>query len=216
MHGCCGPDCASQTSDETRRLLHHALDHSIAAMASNRTVLPNRRCRTCVSDSSLKVFCMRALRHSSGCQSCSSFALITESLTAVILRTPNTAPETRSTIQRNGAVFSPAELLPRNPKSNACASSVRLLQCESSLLVMPRKLSTRPETSYGWLNATHSLTHLVLLELSSLRHLGLFAGFKTCCLHGFWPHQRLPEGLSEIQPSPTVPQGSRLTTLRCA
>ena len=42
LRGRCGPDCDSQATDETRHLLDHALDRSVAAVAENRTVLQDR------------------------------------------------------------------------------------------------------------------------------------------------------------------------------
>ena len=118
-----------------------------------------------------------------------ALALITSSLTALLVRTADTAPETWSTKQRYGAVFSPAVLLPRNPKSKRYHvvlpspghAQSEVASADLPLLVMPHKVSTMSETECVSLSATHSQTHLVLQTLSSLGHLDLLCYLYPVC-----------------------------------
>ena len=79
-----------------------------------------------------------------------TIALLALSLTALLVRTANTAPETSCAV-------------PQEPEVEGDDVVPFLLR----VFCPPSPVSTRPEKECGSLSATHFPTHLVLLELSS-------------------------------------------------
>ena len=124
-------------------------------------------------------------------------------------------------MQRCGAVFSQAVLLPTNPKSSdtmscpcSCASSIRCRQCGSSFTRDATQAEHQVRNGM-WVAECKSLSNSLgsagaLFTRASRRSplISRSAAFMV------WPGQRSPEGPAEIKLSPTVAQGSRLTTLR--
>ena len=115
LRGCRCPECDYQASDETRLLLDHALDHSVPGWQKDCSAiwLPI----IFASESSLNALARKFsvafqdyVRPAPVLATGATITLITKSRAASVVRTANTVPETWSTIQRYGAVFSPVEL----------------------------------------------------------------------------------------------------------